>query len=530
VIRLNIFITAEVTYSLYDVAVIRSLLGDADSAVVHFSRDVLRELTFESERDLLSVIESVYPDASANHQLMLDLAPDSARILPLVVQGLGSSLRETKRRCCHLLIRSLEEPKNRKLVEHYLMAELCRRPSAGDVLTGLIYYTAVLFADAERREQDPLLGIGEFWRKFLRVIGRNATDQLISSLVRVVRDEGGYFYGDPRNNAMDYVWTETSLEIKEVALKMVPFFVNRQLILTSEIREIIRFFGTGIRDWSARHDPSLCPAYSYKFEYRIAEWILIQRSRDRYPEVKEILQELVDTGYWKSIDFALCILKYCCLESLRGDRKLLTDAFETMQRWTAVFRDDEEKFFFPLSVRDPFSTHQSAIAPAAQVAALEFSPREGPIPFLENMVMSRDRREILLALLCMRTLWQEHPVKVLRTLELTADCEDVQVSSWLDRILKEIYLVYPRFIEDFFWRTSLDTTRVRAIKHRLDIVDPSSVEHSSRPFFRWIFLGPKDRREQAAQWYCQLLNAPSLESFCRDLLDGWTAGLFIEEH
>jgi hypothetical protein len=520
VIRLNIAEPAG-PWSMYNAVALKSLLDDPDAGVGNFTKDLLRELMFEGREDLLPIMARVYPDDSANHLLLLDVAPDSARALPLVVQGLMAGARNTSRRCCHILVNFLCDPEHKKVVETTIFAKLRAESLKSETAGGLIYYTAALFGDAGRRGTDPLSTLLDFWRRVWHLIGdsEDATKVLVDALVKIVRAEGGRFFGDPSESAMDYLWRRVSPEIRTLALQMTPFVVNPALELTSEISEILLFFGSCLRDWSSRKYPTRSAEGAYPFEYKIAQWILIQRCSDQYWKVKMVLEDFVGTGYSRSIEVALCDMKYCCLVALQDRRDLLEDAYQAMLEWTLKYKRDEEGFYWPLSEEDPYSLNECPIGMVGRIAALdEFSPKEGPIPFLEEWITSADRRDILFALLCARTLWREYPVKVLRTLDLVAHSEDKTIRSWLGMMLKEIYLVHPRIVEDFFWRNAVDGNRIREIKHQSDVTDPSAVEHPGEPLYVALFLGPSLRLERFGGWYRKLHESASLESFCDDLV------------
>jgi hypothetical protein len=302
---------------------------------------------------------------------------------------------------------------------------------------------------------------------------------------------------------------------------MVPFIVDSDRKLTPEIREILLFFGSTIRDWSTRHDPTSFVELDYKIEFTIAQWILVQRARRYYGDVRETLEGFVSTGYSRSIEVALSNMESCCLHVLRDDRSLLEDAYQAMLAWMPIYQRDEQGFYGHLSKEDPFSRNECPIDMVGRISLLdEFSPKEGPIPFLEPWFVSPDKRDRLYALICARKLWRHQPVKMLRTLELVTDSTDEIVASWLDVILKEIYLVHPRLVEEFFRRNDLGTTRIQRIKTRSDVVDPSAVVHPGEPLYKALFLGPQERREKFAQWYVTLLESNSLERYC-DALVRW---------
>jgi hypothetical protein len=520
IIRLNI-IAPDGPWTMYDTDAVRSLLTDSATAVREFAKDLLRELMFEGRGDLLPVISQVFPDQSSNHLLMIDLAPDSVRTLPLVVEALLTGSSDTARRCCHILVNFIADQIHREAVETAILEKLRREPLTVRMASGLVYYTGCIFGDADRRSEDPFPVAQNFW---VRVWGDvrhqdDAANIIADALSRLVREEGGRFFGDPNCEVMDYIWKAMSPECRQLALRLTPLIVDPEKEIDHEMREILLFFASCIRDWSDRQKPSLAAGYSYKLEYRIAQWILIQRSRSRYQEVKEILQGFVDTGYTRSIEIALSDMRYSCLFALRDDPALLRDAFETMQGWMIAFKQDEEGFYWALDTEDPYSLNECPLEMVGQISILdEFTPREGQVEFLVSWFESVDRRDRLFALLCARNLWPHAPTKILKTLELVADSFDTTMAMWLDKILKEIYLVHPRLVEDFFYRCQFDADRIRAIKHRADISDPSGIEHQGNPLYRSVFMGPRRRLERFGEWYLKLHQSSDLESFCSDLV------------
>ena len=520
IIRLNI-IEPSGPWTMYDPDVVRSLLTDSDTAVRAFARDLLRELMFEGREDLLPVISQVFPAQAVNHLLMIDLAPDSSRTLPLVVEVLLTGSSDTARRCCQILANFIADQKHREAVEAAILERLRREPLTVRMVSGLVYYTACIFSDADRRSEDPFPGAQNFWVRAWGIVRHHddATKIVTDALIHLVREEGGRFFGDPNCDTMNYIWAVMSPECKQLALRLSPLIVNPEMKIDHEMREILLFFASCIRNWSDRQKPSLATGYSYKLEYRIAQWIFIQRSRSRYQEVKEILQGFVETGYTRSIEIALSNMRYSCLFALRDEPTLLLDAYETMQGWMEVFKQDEAGFYWALATEDPFSLNECPLEMVGQIAILdEFTPREGQVEFLVSWFESIDRRDRLFALLCARNLWPHAPTKILRTLEAVAHSFDDTMLTWLDKILKEMYLVHPRLVEDFFYRCQIDANRIRAIKHRADIVDPTGTEHQGNPLYRSLFMGPQSRREKFGEWYQKLHQSPDLESFCRDLV------------
>ena len=532
VIRLNIE-RPDGPWSFYDPTVIRTLLDDPDAEVVGLTKDILRELTFEGREDLTRVIASVYPDESRNHFLMLDVAPDSMRVLPLVIIGLTSGIKEDVRRCCHLVASSLADPLKRSILEDTLFAGLQNAYNLEfHIVEGLMYYSAALFGAAYRLDRDAFTLVRSFWQRAWSSMCRHdsAMQTLIQAFVHFVRKEGGQFFGESSGSGMDYFWTALAPDLRSRALTMLPFLVDPALPLTSEVREIILFFGSSIKDWAARKSPPARGMGGYKLEYRIAQWIIVQRCRDYYRETYDLLCSFVDTGYSKSIDFALGCMELCCLFQLR-DKAEIRSAFDAMLLWTALFKVDVENFYLGLTEPDPFLANQCPPDIAARVAILdEFSPREGPIPFLEEWLVSEDMRDVLMGLIAARNIWRGAPVKVLRTLDIVAHSDDPMFKAWLEKILKEMYLVHPRLVEDFFWRNSFDGPQIHAIKHRTDLLDPSAPEHPGHLLFIPLFLGPRGRREEFAYWYRRLHESRSLEAFCAELIPALIRSVAEADH
>lgn len=520
IVRLNI-IDPQGPWSMYDAGIVRSLLDDSDTTIREFSKDLLRELMFEGREDLLPIVSRVFPDPSLNHILMLDLAPDSARTLPLVVEALTTEESSIARRCCRIVGNFISDPKHREDVESTILRKLLEAPFSTRMASGLIYYTACIFGDADRRGEDPFPLSQRFWAKVWATVGRQteAADTITNALVEVLREEGGRFFGDTSPDAMDYIWTVMTPECKELGRQLVILITDTSAVIGQDMREIMLFFGSCIRDWSDRKSPSLDKEYGYKFEYRMTEWILIQRSRDRYQEVKEILEGFVSTGYTRSIEFALSNMEYSCLSSFRDDPVLLRDAYQTMKKWMKVFKQDEAGFYWALDTEDPYSLNECPLTMVGRISILdEFAPREGQVDFLVSWFESEDRRDRLFALLCARSLWPYEPRKILKTLDLVAHSSDTTMATWLDRLLKEIYLVFPRSVEDFFHRNNIDAERVRSIKHRSDIVDPSGTQHQGDALYKSLFTGPQSRRAKFGEWYIKLHQSSDLESFCRSLV------------
>jgi hypothetical protein len=322
---------------------------------------------------------------------------------------------------------------------------------------------------------------------------------------------------------MEYIWKDMSSEtskIRTAALKMIQLVIDPNQPINIDLQEVIRFFGSSIKDWEYRNEPEKSVDYNYEFEYRIAQWLLLHRSHHKYKEVKQILDQFVKTGFWKNIDFALCTMKYILLIIHKDNKEIIIDGFNVMKRWTEKFRENEDKFYSTLSKSDPFSINQIPISMTATIdtAFSYFSPEDEPVAYLKERLTSSNKNDVYLALLCVRDLWQNHPKKILSTLDTVANSEDIKINDWLGRILKEIYLVYPHFVEDFFYRNKMDPSKVQEIKNREDVKDSSGFEYSASPLLKQLFLSTDDRRKLFAEWYQKIFTYKNTESYCRDLV------------
>ena len=511
-------------WTFYDPNTLRKLLNNRDAAITNFAKEVLRELTFEAEKNTLDALREITDNELQWKLLALDIASDSPKIKPILIEGLFSSEKHFSRRCVQILSVRNQDTSVREDFEDSIVEKIAKiKYFKEEHAVGLIYYTAVIFSLEDELGNDPFVHTKLFWKRILLSVKTDlelVKKIITSEFIRLVRDEGPYFFGAGlEEDPMEYIWKQILKDERDVALKMIPLIVDTDKIINQEFQEIIRFFGSSIKYWKNRNEPEKHESYCYKFEYRIAEWILLQRSITKYKEVKQILNRFVNNGFWKTIDFALCNMKFILQIIHKNNIEIIKDGFETMKRWTEKFHENNEKFYYTVDEEAPFSIDQNPLAMAAFIDTLYFTPKEGPVGFLEGWLTSHDTKDVRIALLSVRDLWTDNPWKILGTLDLVVNNKDPIIKDWLGRILKEIYLIYPNLVENFFWKNNMSPNWVQEIKYRKDVLDASGFEFFAYPLYKALFLGSNERRILFAEWYKKLFEYENLESYCKDLLN-----------
>ena len=512
-------------WSFFDSETLKSLINNRDAAIVNFTKEVLRELTFESEENTIEALKGITHNDLSWKLLALDIAGDSPQIKPILIEGLFSGEKHFTRRCIQKLFILNEDITARKNFEEEIILAIKNNPKLkNEHIMGLIYYTGAIFLLEDSLGNDPFEQIQVFWKSILEFvqgdINKNLKEMLTNELIKVVNIEGPYFFAEEaRAQSMGYLFEEMPKKVRALALKMLPYLIDNDKCIDQELREIIYFFGSELKHWEKRKDPESNSIFAYKFEFLIAQWILILYSKTQYDAVKVILESFVDSKHWTSVDFALCTMKYILQIIYPEDRKIIEDGFITMKRWTEKFEREDVKFFDALESEDPFKISYNPLEQASRIDILYFTPKEGPVSFLEERLTSFSDKKIRYALLCARYLWKDNPMKILGTLELVVNSKDPVIRDWVERILKEIYLVHPRIVEDFFWKNKLSPQRIQAIKYRTDVADSFGSFYESYPLFKSLFLQSRERRVAVVEWYKKLINAPDLFSFCYNFIE-----------
>lgn len=537
VIRQNITNTHSI-WSFFDETKVKFLLFQSpDNTIRQFTKSVLRELTFETDQSTFNIIEKVADNALESKRLALEIAPDSPKIIPILIEGIFSGNKSFIRCCVDVLKVTIGTYLSKDDFEDLLLTKIGENDEfTSKHAMGTIYYSAVIFSVEDRAgaRSDPAKTAKKFWKKLLMKVSKgNLNYEALNAVqtcfkdefVRLVKDEGPFFFAEEaRIEGMDYLWTNTPLQIRELSLRLVPLIMDENLPFSSEIEEIIWFFGSELKDWEKRSVPDNTPIFAYKFEFLLAQWLLIQRSKTQFKAVKNILERFVNRGFWAGIDFALCTMEFIIKIVYPENEKIRDSGFKAMESWTDKFERENEMFFDTLKAEDPFSVNYNPVGQAAGISLLYFTPREAPIPFLEKRLKDKDLRKVRLALLSIRYLWKESPGKALTTLQLVVNSNDKQVRKWLDKILREIYSVYPRLVEDFLWKTKMDQCRVRSIRSKPAHQNKDVLRNDGSPLLKAFFLKLPKQRKLVMNWYKKMLTARSLENFCEELIDS----LFVD--
>lgn len=513
--------------SLYTPAGLLGLVGRQSGAVGDFTRELLRELVFEARPAFAKRLQEVLGDDERWDDLLLDIAPDSVRMLPTLAHALLSGEKHRARRASHSIARfsSSGEAHERfeALVRDSLATRLRERGGHRGSLRGLVYYSAVLFAVQVNRGADPGPHLVKLWQTVLQALPLDNCAKrrfVASELWDVIQAEGPQFFsGESRQDGMEYVWEVLDANLKVRSLEMARCLVESPPSLPHNVLETIRFFAAEQRHWHLRGRPEEDEVYGYKLEFDFARWLLIYWSRRNYPEIAQILQTLVDTDYWLNIDFALCTMEFILKHNYARDRGILEHGFDLMKSWTNHFEENlAEQFYLTLGEPDPFSLNYIPVAQLVGVDAAFFTPDTGPISTLEERFMGDDPRALRLSLLATRYLWGEHPQKVLGSLRLLLTNKDSDICEWLDRILREIYMVYPRLVERFLSEHEVDQGRSVLIKHKSNVQDPSGFRHDVDALMRFLFLESDRLRRLTVEWYGRLLSSPSPQHFLEELV------------
>jgi len=511
-------------WTFYDPKILQEFLNNPDAAIKNFTKEVLRELTFEAEKDTFAALKQITDDELEWKLLALDIAGDSPKIKPILLEGIFSNVKHFTRRCIEILSVINKDDTIRREFEDLIIDKIATVESFNEEhANGLIYYTAIIFALEEHTKNDPFIEV----KKFLRIILEpykeklyEIKDVIVKKLVILLKEEGYRFFTSNSDGVgIEYIWKVFSKNERDAAKKLIPLIIDPNIYLVEDSIETITFFASELKYWQKKNDFSNNEFYTYGIEYRIAMWILVLRSIKKYIEVKDILNNFVKVENWNAIDFSLSTMRRI-LQFIHFDNEsIIKDGFETMKEWVDKFENNVEMFYQTLKEEDPFSCTFNPIDPTASIDSKFFSSQEGPIKFLEDILLSPNLSKVQLALLSTRFFWRDNPQKILGTLEIVINNNVPIIKDWLERILKEIYLVYPRLVENFFHRNRLNLERIQAIKFRNDINDPTGARYDGEPLYKAIFLKNRKRRTVFAQWYLKLLESKNLDSFCFDFVD-----------
>lgn len=503
---------------------LRQLLGRDDALVVNFTKDVLRELHFEADLDIFDLLASLWPQDHLRWKLLaLDLASDSPKVLQLLTTSLLEGNTTLVRRTANVLSKLINDPHLKRDFEAKLLEHLKEASLLSDEQTsGLIYYSALLLPVENASGRDAWKAIKEFWRELLlktTIREERIVKYLTDSLIKLIDIEAPYFFGaEARIDGFEYLWNQDGRQARELAMELLPYLADPQKPITNRAEKIILHFASERRIWLENGQEQEEDIYVYKLEHIIAMWLLALRSVSDFPDVVQILARFVETGHWLTIDFTLNVMEILLRHVHYEDIAVRKAGFKAMEEWTSVFEERCPEFYAALTQSDPFSFNYIPVASLAIVDADFFSPANGPIHSLEKRLTSNDSKKMQLSLLATRYLWRRHPLKVLGTLQLVKDVKDSRVAEWFERIIREMYQVHPRIVEEYFTRSGLNPERARRIKHQIDILEGASLKYEVYPLAKTLFFRSEDRRISALSWYQRILTSPDLRTYCSSLI------------
>jgi hypothetical protein len=499
-----------------------SLISSRDSEVVVFTKEILRELLFESSSDVLGSLKMAFSQEALWLPIALDVVGDSRHHLPpLAVKGLFYSDVNTARRSAHALTSLLHDSDNRGHIENLIIGHLLAFPNPTEAeVSGLLYYSAALAAHSEYTSSDCLQEIYRLWKKVLLLERYNTREGLTTLKDQFFRltEQGGPNFFPPETGLtrFEYLWSVMPPDVRAQAA-VLPRLLRATQIAESDC-EGIKFFGSELKDWNLRDEPKKSTYFNYRLERRLSQWILIYHSSLDYSRVRGILESFASSPYWLTIDFALCTMQYILLYVYDKDLTIVSDGFTRMQRWVKSLEKTEE-FFDTFNREDPFKESYNPLAQTATVDARFFSHTNQRLAFLDEWIGAAEVRRCALGVLAARQVWPGFPHQVLASLRPAAARPEAEIKDLVDRTLREICYVYPRLVERAFAQWGVSSQRAQSIRFRTDVPDPKGVGFRAEALYKDLFLSTPARRLKVAAWYEQLLHERTLRDFCAKLWD-----------
>jgi len=526
IIRQNI-IAPDDYWSLSNLKTLKLLLNCRDTSIVNFTKEILRELTFESDYDLLGCLKGVVKNDIEFKLLALEIAWDSPKVKAILKNGIFATNTDLSRHCIDALSEMLKDDALRFDFENFVFQRIESITEIdSSFIRGIIYFASAIFSANNKIGNDPFFETSIVLEKCISGIFKKSNiaylkSILVSEFTEIVKKEGPLFFSsDSTSQGMEYIWTGMSNEVQSAALKMSSLLLEPNTVVDDELKDIVKFFGSEIKNWELRNDPGSSSISTYRIEYRIAQWIIILMSKENYDEAKSILEYFVDSGFWLSIDFALCTMQFIIQDVHNSSEEILEDGYKTMKKWTERFETENENFFDILEKENPLL---DSFCPYAQVCNVEAdrpsSKSSNTIGFLNERLKSNDIRKVLVALLSIRLIWKRHPQKCLNSLWYTINSENSKVKEWSEVLIKKIYTVYPQLVEDFFLYNRMDHHQKESIKFGHKETELRDVMYDSLPIFKSLLFHSKKRRKYFIDWYRKLFDYKDINEYSSELVE-----------
>jgi hypothetical protein len=497
---------------------IASLVKNSDRSVSTFGRDVMREVLFESDLDVIQTLQLLSDGESSATALFLDLCFESEGVLPYAIKGLLDTDLGIRRRSVKCLLfqarnfRSLGKMRS-------MILDLAKDRTIGkyEFARGLVYFFAVEFGAADEkstavpRMRELLVSIIERYHERLDFAG------LANALSDVIELEGPLFFGaNYQADGLFYPWnSRVDVERFVPAISAVLQDTSSET-LKQHLDAVLFFSDIRVESNKTDHDSRL---FGYQFEYRIVQWALIRTWMQDSDAALEMLDRIVERGQAFNIDFALGIVSHAISQPSATNLELIEKCRLKMSNWITQFEERFEEFYLSLKANDPFSFNLVPLAVLGSVEARFFTPESGVIPCISSWLTDRSLERRKMALLAANWLSQDYPVKVLTTLESALN--DIELDKWYDRVLSRYEQHSPRLLEEFFDKMHFPTrrrTEIRALGMARDIQD---VQYQCDSFLAWLFLEDQRRLRQLGVVYDMIYASGSLREFCLRLLHLW---------
>ncbi|MEM6735659.1 MAG: SIR2 family protein [Bacteroidota bacterium] len=500
----NIFISEENKSLRLEIL---ELSNEEDALLREFGKVVLRELIVEYEQDVLEIFNFELSRES-KISTVLDLSIYTKEFLNTAIHGIFHAQNDIRIRSCYFLISASKNNENYQFIISKL-EEVIENTNQNEVSDGIIYFLAIAFSSIE---VDPINGtleiLNTLFSKHPKKISRSL---LANSLEKIVLNEGHKFFGEEfTTGGLNYSWEIKSPSVRNHRESISNILKSPTVKSVLDNIEAVTFFS------SMTKTPVDNTIFCYQVEYRIVQWVLIRLSSNHFESVVEILDELVHSGNHFNIDFALGVIEFSLINLFRGNEETTRNGYLKLKEWNEHFEKSDENYYMSLTKSDPFSFNFIPIVMLARIESFCFSKDWEPVSCLIEYLNDNSIKRNKIALLAIRWLSIEFPMKMLNTLEPFLN--DEKKLDWINRILSETYRNYPRLLESFMSSYKFSTRRRHEIRSpNFDII-PGGVQFNGERLYSELFL-KKDSFETIYYWYMKMIETSTLNEFCNLIID-----------
>jgi len=496
--------------------VIQTILH-SDKKISNFGKEVVRELLFESSKDIVNELEQLQISIENKLNIILEIASDSVQVIDTAIKGLFSNSIELSRKSCYILINIVNSDELYKKSEDLLLKYIeCTSFSINSVTKGSLYFLAFSIHFHSKDGEDGLAGMIKTLKKINKLKNSYSFFSVFSKeLSQLINDEGIHFFGEYFNpDGIIYPWTSPSNDLLNNIPGILSILNSKKFKDFETQMETILFIVSLKKSLSS---PDTEAPYAYQIEYRIVQWSLIRFSKNNFYDTEKLLNNIVYLGGYLAIDFALGVMEFILMNIHKDSPEIIRYGHKTMANWISYFESKFIEFYLSLEHDDPFNINFVPLVMLARIEAEFFTKPNGLIEILASYLSSDDNKKIKIGLLTARWLSKEYPKKIINCIELINDLSSYE--GWIDIILNEICQTKPRLIEDFMDKHSFDNLRKQKIRFNIIKVEPSGVQHNGEAFYRSIFLHGDTRLFLVENWYNNIYNSNSIDDFCNKLVN-----------